>query len=156
MTERLSIHPATDADLPCFAAMQCDETAAHMAAFMTPLDAASRVARWHQILADPAAVVRTIRYDGDVAGYVGVFTRDGVLEITYWVARPLWGRGIAARAVQLMLREEATRPIRGRTAEDNYASRRVLEKCGFSIVGRDRGFADARGCEIEELVYELA
>jgi hypothetical protein len=34
---------------------------------------------------------------------------------------------------------------------DDFASLRVLEKCGFSIVGYERGFACARGEEIEEV-----
>jgi RimJ/RimL family protein N-acetyltransferase len=32
---------------------------------------------------------------------------------------------------------------------------RVLEKCGFKVVGEGRGFANARGAEIDELVLRL-
>ena len=47
-------------------------------------------------------------------------------------------------------------PLRSaRVAKDNLGSRRVLEKRGFAIVGEARGFANARGEEIEELVLEL-
>ena len=35
------------------------------------------------------------------------------------------------------------------------ASLRVLEKCGFMIAGYGRGFANARGEEVEEVVLEL-
>jgi RimJ/RimL family protein N-acetyltransferase len=42
-----------------------------------------------------------------------------------------------------------------RVAKDNVASKRVLEKCGFMIVGEDKGFASARGAEIEELILKL-
>ena len=38
---------------------------------------------------------------------------------------------------------------------DNVGSRRVLEKCGFRLVGTDRGFAQARSTEIAELVLGL-
>jgi len=31
----------------------------------------------------------------------------------------------------------------------------VLEKCGFTIIGEARGFANARGEEIDELILEL-
>ena len=31
----------------------------------------------------------------------------------------------------------------------------MLEKCGFILIGRDRGLANARGAEIEEVVLEL-
>jgi RimJ/RimL family protein N-acetyltransferase len=42
-----------------------------------------------------------------------------------------------------------------RVAKDNLASRRVLEKCGFTVIGEDKGFANARGQEIDELLLEL-
>jgi len=38
---------------------------------------------------------------------------------------------------------------------DNVASRRVLEKCGFRVVATERGFAEARSAEIEEMVLRL-
>ena len=50
----------------------------------------------------------------------------------------------------------AERPLYARAAADNIASIRVLEKCGFVLIGRDRGFANARGAEIEEVVLELS
>ena len=47
------------------------------------------------------------------------------------------------------------RPIYGRAAKDNVASIRVMENCGFRISGYDKGFANARGEEIEEAILEL-
>ena len=38
---------------------------------------------------------------------------------------------------------------------DNVASIRVLEKCGFVRIGTDRGYANARRAEIDEVVMEL-
>jgi len=38
----------------------------------------------------------------------------------------------------------------------NRASRRVLEKCGFAIIDEDKGFANARGREIEEWLLQLS
>jgi RimJ/RimL family protein N-acetyltransferase len=46
--------------------------------------------------------------------------------------------------------------MRARTAKDNVASIRVLEKCGFKAIEEARGFANARGAEIDELVLELS
>ena len=45
--------------------------------------------------------------------------------------------------------------MRARAAADNAASARVLAKCGFRVVGEARGFANARGEEIDELEFEL-
>lgn len=40
-------------------------------------------------------------------------------------------------------------------AKDNLASLRVLEKCGFAISGEQKGFANARGKDVEEYILEL-
>ena len=48
-----------------------------------------------------------------------------------------------------------TGPLYARAAKDNIGSRRVLEKCGFAVVGEDTGYAHARGVETEEVVLRL-
>jgi RimJ/RimL family protein N-acetyltransferase len=40
-------------------------------------------------------------------------------------------------------------------AIDNLASRRVLEKNGFTLSGQGRGYSNARGSEVEELILRL-
>ena len=45
--------------------------------------------------------------------------------------------------------------MKARVAKDNVPSIRVLERCGFEVVGEERGFANGRGAEIDELVLEL-
>ena len=37
-------------------------------------------------------------------------------------------------------------------AADNQRSRRVLEKCGFTVIAEETGFAPARSAYIAELV----
>src|SRR5262249_40097648 len=71
---------------------------------------------------------------------------------SYWVGRDHWGRGVATRALAAFVGGLAARPLYARAAADNMASIRALEKCGFVLVGRERGFANARGAEIEEVV----
>jgi RimJ/RimL family protein N-acetyltransferase len=42
------------------------------------------------------------------------------------------------------------------TAGDNVASQRVLERCGFKRTGeQERAFAEARGEEIDEVMFRL-
>ena len=76
-------------------------------------------------------------------------------QVCYWLGREFWGKGIASRALRVFLREVQVRPLYARVAKDNVASLRVLQKCGFEIRGEARGFAHARGEEVEELVLEL-
>ena len=80
---------------------------------------------------------------------------EGDAEITYWIDRKFWGRGIATKALKELLKMEPARPIFGRVAFDNFGSQKVLEKCGFEKIGSDKGFSTVRGTEIEEYIYKL-
>ena len=42
-----------------------------------------------------------------------------------------------------------------RVAKENLGSIRVLGKCGFEVTGEARGFANARGERVEELLLSL-
>ena len=88
---------------------------------------------WAKILADQTAVTKTIVADGQVAGHIASFLRDGEREIGYWIDRALWGRGIASAALSAFLRLEQRRPLSAGVARHNIASMRVLQKCGFSL-----------------------
>ena len=76
-------------------------------------------------------------------------------EVTYWLGRDFWGKGVATLALAGFLEVVTERPLYGRCAADNVGSRRVLEKCGFVYVSEDRGFSNARGEEIDEVMLEL-
>jgi len=86
-----------------------------------------------------------------------IFTskRENEAEITYWIDKKFWGQGIATTALKELLKIEQVRPIYGRVAFDNYGSQKVLEKCGFVKIGKEKGFANARQAEIEEYIYKL-
>ena len=154
----IQLREVTDDDLPIFFTQQQDPDAIHMAAFTAkdPHDAAGFMAHWDKILADDSIHIRTILLDKQVVGYVLTHGWFGNLEVTYWLGKAYWGQGIATQALTLFLQEQASRPLYARVAHDNIASRRVLQKCGFIITGADRGFAQGRGQEIEEIILTLA
>ncbi len=154
----LSLRDVVDDDLPLFFEFQLDPVANHMAAFTArdPTDREAFTTHWKKILAMPTTVNRTIVCDGQVVGSVASYEEAGKPEVTYWIGRAHWGKGIATRALTAFLAQvNATRPIYARVSKDNVGSRRVLEKCGFQVIGETKGFANARGQEIEELVLEL-
>ncbi|RXZ44349.1 N-acetyltransferase [Agromyces binzhouensis] len=134
--------------------IRLDPEANRMAAFTAadPSDRAAFDAHWAKLFAREDVDARTVRIVGSVARWIDDETRAP--EITYWIDRDEWGRGIATRAMRLFL-DTQPRPVRARAAADNAASIAVLDKLGFVEVGRDRAYADARGAEIDEVVLEL-
>jgi ribosomal-protein-alanine N-acetyltransferase len=100
--------------------------------------------------------MQTILLNGTIVGSLAKFEIEGEAEVTYWIDKKYWGTGVATIALNAFLTTEKTRPIRGRVAFDNIGSRRVLEKCGFLKTGTDKGFANARQQEIEEIIYLLS
>ncbi|MEU7720863.1 GNAT family N-acetyltransferase [Streptomyces tibetensis] len=146
-----------DSDLPVFFRQMNDPESLSMAAF-TPEDPADRAAfdtRWSRQRSSPDVVARTVLADGDVVGSAAVYGIPGEREVTYWIDRAYWGKGIATQALRALLAEVPERPLYARAASDNAGSLRVLEKCGFRVVAGARGHAPARGAEIDETVLIL-
>jgi RimJ/RimL family protein N-acetyltransferase len=158
MKDELLLRHVVNDDLPIFFEYQLDQEANTMAAF-TAKDRTDRDAfmtHWHKILGIETCIIRTIVFNGNVAGSVSSYEDEGKPEVTYWLGREYWGKGIATWALkELLTHHSEKRPMHARVAKDNLASRRVLEKCGFKIIGEDKGFANACGQEIEELLLEL-
>lgn len=153
----INLREVTDSDLAIFFRHQQDKEAVFMAAF-TPKDPSDRSAfdaHWAKIRASDSVINRTIEVDGQVAGHIASFEMFGDRELTYWIGREFWGQGVATAALRLLLKVDTTRPIHGRAAKDNIGSIRVLEKCGFVLVGEDKGFANARQEEIAEVILRL-
>ncbi|MEU3944785.1 GNAT family N-acetyltransferase [Streptomyces sp. NPDC029526] len=153
----VSLRPVHDSDLPVFFRQSNDPEALHMAAFTpeNPADRDAFEAHWARIRASDQVDVRTVLGDGDVLGSAAVYGEPGEREVTYWIDRAYWGRGIATAALRALLAEVDERPLFARVAADNAASLRVLRKCGFEVSARATGYAPARGAEIEELVLTL-
>jgi RimJ/RimL family protein N-acetyltransferase len=142
-------------DLPIFFEQQLDPDANWMAAFTAkdPTDREAFDAHWAKVLADKGIKIRTILYDVQVAGSVLCHGWGGEPEISYWLGKEFWGKGIATQAVRLFLQVVTDRPLSARVARDNLASIRVLEKNGFQLTGEGRWYSNARGMEIDELVW---
>jgi RimJ/RimL family protein N-acetyltransferase len=158
MSNQLLLRDVLNDDLPIFFEYQLDPEANYMAAFTAkdPTNQEAFMAHWHKILTDKANIIRTILFNGNVAGSVSSYEEEGKPEVTYWLGKEYWGKGIATWALtEFLTQHNKTRPIYARVAKDNPGSRRVLEKCGFRIIGESSGFANARGQEIEELLLVL-
>lgn len=144
-------------DLDLLFEFQLDKESAYLTAFMPkdPTDKNAYLNKFKKLLEDPTVNNQTVLLGGRIVGSVSKFIMEGDAEITYWIDRNFWGKGIATSALTCFLSMETTRPIYGRVAFDNYGSQKVLENCKFVRVGADRGFANARQAEIEEFIYRL-
>ncbi len=157
LTRGVLLRDVTEGDLPTFFEHQLDSAANHMAAFTAkdPADRDAFTAHWTKILGDDSIAKKTILFGAHVAGHIASFQRFGKPEVTYWIGKSYWGKGVATRALREFLGHLKTRPLYARAAKDNTASIRVLEKCGFTICGDDKGFSNARGEAVEEFILRL-
>ena len=103
----------------------------------------------------PGFVAKTVVVRGHVAGNVVSWKRDGKRAVGYWIGREYWDKGVASRALAEFLRIVTERPLHAHVAKQNLASLRVLEKCGFTIVGEAKVPFGAPGEEIAEYLMTL-
>jgi RimJ/RimL family protein N-acetyltransferase len=132
----VELRPVEPADLPIFYEHPRDPAGIALAG-AGGRDREQFDRHWERILADDAVRVRTVVADGEVAGNVVSFLRDGRREVGYWLGRGHWGRGVATAALRAFLGEERTRPLYAGVLPANAGSLRVLEKCGFAVYGED-------------------
>jgi [ribosomal protein S5]-alanine N-acetyltransferase len=144
-------------DLEFLFIFQLDKEANYLAAFTSkdPTDKTAYLQKYSKFLNDPSINMCTIMVDNIIAGSIAKFEMEGDAEITYWIDKKFWGKGVATKALKGFLTIENSRPIFSRVAFDNLGSQKVLEKCSFTKVGTDKGFANARQTEIEEFIYKL-
>ena len=154
----VALREVRDSDLPVLYSYSNEPEGIRMAAFTweDPSDRARFDAHWARLRQDPSVIARTVVGEGGaVLGNIGVFGPAEEREVTYWIGRAHWGRGAASAALRAMLGVVTERPLHARAAADNAGSIRVLEKCGFVVTGSERGFANARGEEIDEVLLVL-
>jgi RimJ/RimL family protein N-acetyltransferase len=155
MTSDVLLRDVIESDLPILFEHQRDPEANDMAAFAAR-DWNAFMAHWTRVLADETIPKKTVLVDGRVAGNIVSYVNDaGEREVGYWIGREFWGRGLATRALSQFLDLVRTRPLYARVAKGNVGSIRVLEKCGFTMSGRDGGSSDAGGEQVEEVVLTL-
>lgn len=155
--KNISLRSVNDSDLDLFFEFQLDKEANYMAAFTSkdPSDREAFDKHWNKIRSNPDIINKTILFETKVVGHIAKFTSEGKPEITYWIGKEFWGKGIATNALQQFLKIITIRPLYARVAKDNIGSNRVLEKSGFVIIGDNKDFAEGRGEETEEYIRIL-
>jgi RimJ/RimL family protein N-acetyltransferase len=145
----VTLRNVVESDLPVFFQQQDDLEASQMAAFPSR-ERNTFMAHWHdKVLNNNDVIVKTILVDGQIAGNVLRFVVGGEHDIGYWLGKEYWGRGIATLALAKFIDQVPERPLYAHVAKHNIGSRKVLEKCGFTIQREEK--VD----EIEEYIMKL-
>ena len=152
--DSVSLRPVQPGDLPRMYAMQLDPEANRMAVTI-PRTGEAFDSHWAKALADPGNTTRAVLVGQAMVGYISCFPRDGQDHVGYWIDRAYWGKGIASRALHLLLGEVTRRPLVATAATSNGASLRVLQKCGFVVEVVRHSPATDRYAECEEAVLVL-
>ncbi len=103
------------------------------------------------------AVIR--KEDQANLGYVQLIKIEDGYEIGYHIAKLYTGKGYATEAVNLFLdylkKNTELDTIIGIALANNKASRRVLEKCGFTLIFEGRGLYQGRKRKIIKTIKHL-
>ncbi|GAA4235067.1 GNAT family N-acetyltransferase [Postechiella marina] len=154
---KIELRPTNLNDLDTLFLFQIDAKANYLSAFTSknPLDKKAYIQKWTSLLSNKKINAKTILLKNKIIGSIAKFEMEGHAEVTYWVAKAFWNKGVATLALTHFLKTENKRPIYARVAFDNLGSKKVLKNCGFTIIGKDKGFANARNQIIEEFIFEL-
>ncbi|HEX8077123.1 MAG TPA: GNAT family N-acetyltransferase [Chthoniobacterales bacterium] len=152
-TNEATLREVQDSDVPIFFKQQLDPDATRMAAFPSRSHDAF-MTHWAKIRTQETGILRTIVFQGEVAGNVVYWEQAGEGKVGYWLGKEYWGKGIASAALSQFLRIVKVRPLCAYVAKHNIGSIRVLEKSGFVLAGEEK-FSDADGTQGEELIYKL-
>lgn len=112
---------------------------------------------------EEAQLCRAIVIDGEAVGSVGIFVQNDVkrksAELGYWLGEPFWGKGIMSAAVSQICAEAfETFDIVRIYAEPfahNAASRKVLQKSGFTLEGVMKNSVYKNGEIFDSCMYAL-
>ena len=153
----IELRDLDDDDLDAIFEMMRDPEAVAMASF-TASDPDDRAAfdEWiGRQRETPGVTCLVVTESGGFAGTAAAFTIDSDREVSFWLARHAWSRGVATAALRLLVSHEAERPLYARAAAHNTRSIAVLTKTGFTEVSRNVAFAPGLGRETEEIVFAL-
>ena len=147
-----------NADLPIFFAFEQDPVAIHMAAFTAedPSDRAAFDAHWARNRANERNIMRTILVDGQVAGHLAHFEMFDQPQVSYWLRPGILGPGRRDRRPGgLPQGRHAAPAIRPRGQGQPGTRSGCSRRTGSVIVDKDKGFANGRGAEVEEVILRL-
>lgn len=151
----IQLRPVTHDDLPAIYQWQLDPASNRMA-MVNPRSPESFNTLWDDAIHGRDIIARIILLDAEPVGFINCFKADGLDTVGYWIDRAHWGRGIATRALALMLDVFEPRPLHAQVAEGNAGSLKILKRAGFEITETKWSPASERypACRVVSLVLQ--
>lgn len=85
--------------------------------------------------------------------------QHGLVRVGYTIDKPNWGKGYATAALmelsRILFSKSATGRIEADCSVHNPASKRVLEKCRFRLVGTKTDYLIIHGQRVDHYYFEL-
>jgi ribosomal-protein-alanine N-acetyltransferase len=170
VTQRLRLRAFEDRDVEDLWPLVSDPELPRMMSWTAHTDrtqTAGFIGWTREALAKGSDATWAIELDGRAVGCISL---DGIqftlralrvdrAELGYWIAPALWGQGLVTEAAQAVVRcgfeTIGLHKLTVRCFAENAASRRVIEKLGFRLIGRleDDIWRDGRWWSV--LRYEL-
>lgn len=157
-TDRLKLRPMALSDAPVVSVLAGDWDVACQTGRIPHPYSIVAADQWIGSL-EPDEFVRAIELDDTLIGAVGYVEQgDGTAEIGYWIGKPYWGCGYATEAARRLVDHcfdtEKRRKLTCCHFVDNLASKNVIRKLGFKLVGATTNWCEARNIEMPALNYE--
>ena len=154
-TEHMILRPLVRSDATALAALGTDEVFEMVPEIETPFDATAWIE--HKLESEVPSIchVAILHDPGAAVGFIQVQIESGrsdyYLSTGYWFGSEHWGKGYATEALHAVIRhiakEGRLRPLYAMVDRRNVASRRVLEKCGFSLSAETPNDNDSAGMQ---------
>ena len=112
MKNELLLRDVLPDDLPIFFEQQLNQEANTMAAFTAkdPTDQEAFMVHWRKNLGNDTCIIKTILFNGQVAGSVSSYEEEGKPEVTYWLGKEYWGKHCYLGASGVLSAEEPNSP----------------------------------------------
>ena len=158
-TKRLTLRPFCLDDAPRIVALANDFEIARQTASMPHPFMLEDVENWLVSMPERSKVSYGITASGALMGEVAYNPVEAdVVELSYWLGRPYWGRGFATEAaiglLDLIFNDLAIAKVIAGHATDNQASQNIIEKLGFQYIGDTIYPSLARDADVPCLLYE--
>lgn len=148
-TERLILRPWLESDAEALFKYACDPDVGLAAGWPPHKDVAESLSVIRTYFANDRTWAIVLKETSEPIGCIGYYVHgesnieigEEDAEVGYWIAKPFWNQGICTEALRCMI--DYCFNVKGFLTLwadffiDNPASRRVMEKCGFTDTGKE-------------------